>query len=412
MKKYILLLVILLNISFINSQNKEINKAEIREDLNEIVANLSKYYIYLNEKNVDMECLKSYYQSQIENIKTEEETVLFFEYLLNEFYDNHLTLSTNRNNSFRLFAPIYISIKDNKPTIVNVWQTQIENLNEQIIGAEIVAFNGISFDKVIAEFPSHCNNKKDKETREWIANKIIAGRYSEPRLLTLKLSSNKEIKLDLDSIILKNNETLLSTKMVNDIGIIRINDALGNNNLVKEFDQALNDLSHTKGIVIDVRNTIFGGNTYVARGLMGRFIDKLEPYQKHSYIEKPKNTPEIERSWIEYVSPRLEAYEKPVVILVGRWTGSMGEGFAIGFEGMKRGEIVGSEMRRLAGEVFDFNFKYQNYGYKLTTTKLFHVNGIIREDYIPTNYIKQTTTERDEILEKGIELIKNIRINN
>ena len=104
----------------------------------------------------------------------------------------------------------------------------------------------------------------------------------------------------------------------------------------------------------------------------------------------------------------MEQYEKPVIILVGRWTGSMGEGLAIGFEGMERAEIVGSEMRRLAGEVYDFGFKHQRYGYKLSTVKLYHVNGTLREKYIPTNYVKQSTTEKDETLEKGIELINKM----
>jgi len=345
---------------------------------------------------------------RIPNIKTEEETVLFFEYLLDEFYDNHLTLRTNKNSSFRLFAPIYSKIENNKPIVVNVWQTQIENLSQNIIGAEIIKFNGIDFEQVIKDFPTHCNDKSFPETKEWIANKILAGRYNEPRILTLKLSDNKEIELDLDNIKLKENDGLLSSKTIDRIGIIRINNSLGNDNLVSEFDKTLKELSSTKGLIIDLRNTIFGGDSYEARGIMSRFINEPKPYQRHSYIAKSENNPDVERSWIEYVSPRLEQYENPVVILVGRWTGSMGEGLAIGFEGMERAEIVGSEMRRLAGEVYDFGFKHQRYGYKLSTAKLFHINGTIREEYIPTNYVRQTTTEKDETLEKGIELINKM----
>ncbi|MDC1266236.1 S41 family peptidase, partial [Flavobacteriaceae bacterium] len=140
-------------------------------------------------------------------------------------------------------------------------------------------------------------------------------------------------------------------------------------------------------------------------GIMSRFINEPKPYQKHLYTAKSQNNPDIERSWIEYVSPRLEQYKHPIVILVGRWTGSMGEGLAIGFEGMERAEVVGTEMRRLAGEVYDFDFIHQKYGYKLSTAKLYHLNGTIREKYIPTNYVRQTTIFEDEVLEKGIELI-------
>ncbi|MFK7814360.1 MAG: S41 family peptidase [Maribacter sp.] len=408
MKKLFLTFILLFNFHFANSQESEIDYEKIKEDLNEIITDISHNYVYLQEKNVDLNCVKEYYKKQIPNIKTEQETILFFEYLLNEFYDNHLTLRTNTNSSFRLFAPIYTSIKNGKLIVTNIWQTQIKNSNQSIIGAEIIKFNGIEFEQVIKDFPTHCNDKSFPETKEWIANKILAGRYNEPRILSLKLSNKKEIEYDLDSIKLKNNDSLLDSKTINEIGVIRINNSLGNDNLVSEFDKKLNELSNTKGLIIDLRNTVFGGDSYEARGIMSRFISEPEPYQKHSYLETSENNPDIERSWVEYVTPRLEQYKNPVVILVGRWTGSMGEGLAIGFEGIKRAEIVGSEMRRLAGEVYDFSLKNQRYGYKLSTAKLYHINGTIREDYIPPNYVKQKTTEKDETLEKGIQVINKL----
>lgn len=207
---------------------------------------------------------------------------------------------------------------------------------------------------------------------------------------------------------LKKDSKLLTTKKQNEIGIIRINNSLGNNELIDKFDKSLEKLKNTKGLIIDLRNTVDGGNSYVARGILGRFIDKEKANQKHWTVEKYNGKNTIERSWIEYVCPRGKQYKKPVIVLVGRWTGSMGEGLAIGFEGINRAEIVGSEMERLAGEMNGFSFKNQNYGYRLSTAKLYHTNGIPREKYLPTNYVKQTTTDIDETLTKGIELIEKL----
>ena len=131
----------------------------------------------------------------------------------------------------------------------------------------------------------------------------------------------------------------------------------------------------------------------------------MNRFQKHLTIEKDGNNPKIIRSWIEYVSPRLKQYKKPLVILVDRWTGSVGEGIAIGFDGMKRADIVGSEMARLAGAVNGFSFKNLNFGYQIPTEKLFHIKGTPREKYVPANYVTQTRTDTDEILEKGMEII-------
>ena len=141
---------------------------------------------------------------------------------------------------------------------------------------------------------------------------------------------------------------------------------------------------------------------------MSRFINEPKPYQRHSFTAKSKGNPDVERTWVEYVSPRKKQYKKPVLILVGRWTGSMGEGLAIGFEGMGRAQVVGTEMERLAGEMNGFSFKHQSFGFRLSTAKLFHINGTPRENYVPTNYVRQTTIEKDEIFEKGIELINQI----
>lgn len=412
MKQLILTFIILLNFSCANSQDGEIDHIKIKEDLNEIISDLSNNYVYLQEKKIDLNCIREYYEKQIPNIKTAEQTVLFFEYLLDEFYDSHVHLNTNTNSSYRLSSPIYATFENGNPTISNVWQTQIENLEQNIIGAELLKINGIDFEVAIKEFPTHCNDKSSQEVKEWILNKILAGRYNRPRILTLKLKNKKITEFDLDKIKLKKEQQLINVRKINDIGIIRINNSLGQDEIVNEFDKALDSLLNTKGLIIDLRNTVNGGDSYEARGIMGRFISEPKPYQMHQFFEEsynnPGNNPKIERRWVEYVVPRANQYKNPVVILVGRWTGSMGEGMAIGFEGMERAKIVGTEMERLAGEMSGFSFKNQNFGYRISTAKLFHINGAPREKYVPTNYVKQTTTEKDEILEKGVELINKM----
>ncbi|MFV0572373.1 MAG: S41 family peptidase [Xanthomarina gelatinilytica] len=405
MKQLILTFIIFINFSFANSQDNQIDHTKIKEDLNEILMDLSENYIYLKEKDVDLNCIRDYYQNQIPHIKTEEQTVLFFEYLLSEFYDSHLILNTNRNSSFRLFSPIYATVQNGKPIVSNVWQTQIEPLQQNIIGAEVLKINGTDITHAIEQFPTHCNNKSSEQVREWILNKILAGRYNQPRILSLKLNGKETIELDLDKLKLKQNPKLLTSTIENGIGIIRINNSLGNNGLIKEFDNTLDNLIHTEGLIIDLRNTVDGGNSYVARGIMSRFINEPKPYQKHWINEMYDGNTMVERSWIEYVTPRKVPYKQAVVILVGRWTGSMGEGLAVGFEGMERAGIVGTEMERLAGEMSGFSFKNQKFGYRLSTAKLYHLNGTPREKYIPTNYVKQTTTQKDETLERAVMLI-------
>ncbi len=349
--------------------------------------------------------------NQNNKIKIQEDlnATLLFEYLMLEFNDSYTSLNANIKESHRLSSPIYVEIIKGRVVIKNVWQTQIKNLNQDIIFAEIIKFNGKDFFDEIDGFPTTCNDKNAPEVKNWIANKIISGKYNEPRILGLRLKSGKEINLDLDAINIKNESNLLTSKIVNNIGVIRINNSLENDLLIEEFDNALNSLFETKALIIDLRNTNNEGNAYVAIGIMSRLINKELPYQKHQFTESYDDQPKIIHSWHELVNPRGKQYTKPIVILVGRWTGSMGEGIAIGFDGMKRAEIVGTEMQRLAGS--DFKFYNQAYGNKSVLQKLYHINGIPREKYVPKNHVIQSTNNEDESFNLGIEII-NKKINN
>lgn len=200
MKKLILIIILIFNFFCVQSQENEIDRTKIKEDLNKILTDLSTKYVHLQEKNVDLDCIQKHYEKQIANLKTEENTVLLFEYLLNEFYDSHLILNTNRNSSFRLFSPIYATVINGKAIISNVWQTQIENLEKNLIGAELLKINGIDLNKAVEQFPTYSNDKNSKEVREWIVNKILAGHYNQPGVLTLKLENGETIDFNLDQL--------------------------------------------------------------------------------------------------------------------------------------------------------------------------------------------------------------------
>lgn len=407
MKNLISIIALLFGISYANAQDSKFDPEKLNEDLTQILSNIENYYIYLDEKNIDLKCIERHYREQIPKVENNVDAVLLFENLLNEFYDNHIHLNVNTQSSYRLYSPIYTTFEGDKAIISNVWQTQIESLTEEIMGAQILKFNGVPFNTAVDNFPSHCMDKNDAKIREWVANRVLSGKRNESRILSLKLANNEVIEFDLDELKIKNNEQQLSSRTENEIGIIRINNSLGNNNLISEFDSVLDQLMSTKGLIIDLRNTVGGGNSYVGKAIMSRFTSKDLPYQKHvTFDERWDGQAKVGKSWVEYVSPRGEIYEKPVVVLVGRWTGSMGEGVSIGFDGMERAEIIGSEMGRLAGATHDFKFKNLNFGYQLLIEKLYHINGTAREKFVPTNYVNQTTITKDQPLEKAIGFLQ------
>ncbi|MEO1452172.1 MAG: hypothetical protein AAFV07_21765, partial [Bacteroidota bacterium] len=105
---------------------RPIDHEQIKEDLDEILRDLAHSYVYVSDKAVDTACLRSYYSSQINKLKTQGDVILFFEYLLDEFYDSHLTLNTNISSSYRLWSPLRVDWKGDKPLISQVWLSRIE----------------------------------------------------------------------------------------------------------------------------------------------------------------------------------------------------------------------------------------------------------------------------------------------
>lgn len=174
-------------------------------------------------------------------MQTEGDVVLFFEYLLDEFYDSHLILNTNINASYRLYSPIYASLINGRVVITSVWQSQLNPIGENIVGAQINAINGLDMDHAIEQFPVHCCNKDSLAVRQWIVNKILAGKYYQPRVLSLQLSDGRNVEYDLDKMSIKSSETLLTSRIENEIGIIRFNNSLDNDALIQEFDAALDE---------------------------------------------------------------------------------------------------------------------------------------------------------------------------
>lgn len=106
-------------------------------------------------------------------------------------------------------------------------------------------------------------------------------------------------------------------------------------------------------------------------------------YQIHSLPAEERRTG-IARRWVEQVLPREgKHHEGPVEVRVGRWTGSMGEGLAIGFDAIGA-EVVGDSMAGLRGAIYDYRLEHSGLVLKLPAEKLFAIDGTPREDFIPT----------------------------
>jgi carboxyl-terminal processing protease len=160
-------------------------------------------------------------------------------------------------------------------------------------------------------------------------------------------------------------------------------------------------------LIVDLRNTPSGGNTAVAKGILGRFVGREQPYQKHVLPSEERDTG-IRRSWLELVTPRGDfIYQHPVVVLVGHWTGSMGEGLAMGFDATGTGTVVGTAMAGLVGATFHIVLPHTGIGLNLPAERLYHINGTPREAFLPKVLVDITRRDlgEDPIVEVALRVL-------
>jgi len=100
------------------------------------------------------------------------------------------------------------------------------------------------------------------------------------------------------------------------------------------------------------------------------------------------------------------------IVLVNRWTASMGEGIAIGLDGMKRATIVGTRMAGLNGGIFNTELPHTKIGVTYAGERLNHINGTPRENFVPPVLVNLLDTRlsrfNDPILEVGYEKLNKI----
>lgn len=166
-----------------------------------------------------------------------------------------------------------------------------------------------------------------------------------------------------------------------DIGYVRFNNRLGDNATIAAFDEAISELAGTRALIIDLRNTPSGGNTDVARSIIGHFVDEATAYQMHTIpaVERQTGVP---RRFVEYVEPRTPFYSGDIVVLHGRWTGSMGEGLVIGLDAATEATTIGSNMGDLLGALWNGDLQISGAWVEYGGEALFHPNGSPRENYV------------------------------
>ena len=362
-------------------------KDDFNQDFDTMWRTIASTYAYLDVKATSWSDVPRLYDRDLRRVTTREEFIGLLERVLDELYDPHTQLTVNTGTSPRLVpsgTDLWAEWRGGQAVITQVRadsDAQRAGIKPNTI---VVTINDMAIADAVELRLGRTYPHSVLAARDWALRAVLAGHHNTRRVLQLREGdTNRTVKLPAHDQFGPASAPVSHSELSAGIGYIRINDSLGNDSTVEAFDRALGDLRETRSLIVDLRNTPSGGNSAVARGILGRFLSREMPYQKHILPSEERETG-VRRSWLELVSPRGEfVYRRPVAVLVDHWTGSMGEGLAVGFDATDCGRVIGTSMAGLAGATYRVTLPRTGIGMNVPAERLYHVNGTRREEFRP-----------------------------
>ena len=402
-----------------DSQRQVCTTADFLEDFDYLWRTFAAEYAYFDEKDTDWAKVRQHYRQKVEATDERGTFISILERTLEELYDNHVHLTYNTPTSPRTVpsrSDLHAEWRQEGATVLAVRAGFQAALSGVKPGDVMLSINNVPIAEATQMRLPISNTTPTTELHNWALNKVLAGNRGIPRTLEVSRSGqNLSFKLEAGRFdrqyAMQHNCRLETRWLSRDYGYISFNDSLGDDSTIFLFDAALEELRAAKGLVLDLRRA-GGGNTGVLEGIAGRLVASRVAYQR---TVRPAG-----EAFISYLEPRGNSpYLQPIVLLVGPWTGSAGEGLAISLSVMDRVRTVGLKLAGLEGGVFHRRMPRTGVGFQLTGEKIY--NGTIknssfcsisRQAYQPDELVDLTSRVaqggKDYVLEVGVTALNNL----
>jgi carboxyl-terminal processing protease len=366
---------------------------------------VSTEYAYFDIKATDWKSTCDKLGPVARAARSRDEFVATLENALGQLYDRHAHLGTNTRASIRLVptsSQLRLAWQGGRAMVTDVRQGSAAQKAGVRAGDELLALDDIGIAKATDAIEPRYLSRSDSLARDWALDVAVAGTHERDTRKLLLRSAQGERTIQFKADDTGEQPGLLESRRIGSIGYVRLHNSLGNSDLVSAFDGSIREFEGVTGFILDLRDTPSGGTSSVARGLLGHFVDRSSAYQRHEYIAEGRETG-IPRVWVEYVAPRPPLIDAPVIVLVGAWSGSMGEGIAIGLHGIRGARVLGQRMAQLLGALGEVRLDKSGIVARVPNEKLFHVNGTPREDFSPEPVTQ--SSQGDATLEAALRLL-------
>jgi carboxyl-terminal processing protease len=365
---------------------------------------LHENYGYFNRPGVDGDAILAVFADRAKVARADKEFIDTLQLISHNFADPHFIVGPLDAGDWAVFptASDLFGVYDGKNFLIEEVRAGGDAASKGMRpGMAIARIDGMSPRTAIETITGRAFTDLSPVQIGFAFNVALAGHRKQGRMVEISDSQrHRTYVLAATNDLAQHIEDglLLETERHGKVGVIRINNSLGRQELINAFSKALASMAGTDALLIDLRDTPSGGNTSVARGIMGHFVDHDQPYQMH-VIPYETRVLGPTRKFVEYVAPFGMRYAGKVYVAGGHWTGSMGEGLMIGFDAIGA-TTVGTDLAHLLGALSNETIDGSAAKVDIGTEQLFTVTGLPREAYRPQIYLPRVerTSEGDPVL--------------
>jgi carboxyl-terminal processing protease len=361
--------------------------ADFAADAKSIEALVNANYAYLDRFPGGRMPMTPKLRAEADAVRDARQLIRYSERALSLLADHHAITGSSLPDSWAVFpsyGDLWVARAGSAYVIEQVRARSPAERGGIRAGDRLVAVDGVPTAAAVAGFWQDLGAAGGGDRDGYAARVLAAGRRDRERRITVSTGSAPPRELTLPNLYFMAlvDRPVLQATTAGRALVIGFNDSLGYDATISAFDSVMAKAKPGQPIVIDLTDTASGGNTSVARAILGWFVTRPRFYQVHNLPAEERETG-IARQWVEQVLPRAGKHHSgPVTVRVGRWTGSMGEGLAIGFDAIGA-RVEGSRMAGLLGAVYDFKLERSGQVIKLPSERLYAVDGTPREQFVP-----------------------------
>lgn len=366
----------------------------------ELVGTLKSDYAYLDKGPANTNALIESFSEKALKTTNKAAFIDVAQGFLRHFSDPHLNIGPYNLEDFSVYptgSDIYAQFNQSHAQIYDIKRGSDAFKQGLRPGMRILSIDGLSVRQAIEDATLSKLEALSPAQQNYALNVALGGKRYQKRRLEIQHNHHRkfiELAATYDHINQLSQGPSVTIKTFDNLGYIRFNNVLGNENSAKLFKDALPTLAKTKALIIDLRNTPSGGNTGVAEPILGHFVQQKAPYQGYR-VQKNKQ-PYAQAPYQQaYAIPQTPFIDKPYVVLAGRWTGSMGEGMTIALDALGAKAVIGAPMADLLGGIKQVTLSKSEAVLEVGFERMYHLDGRFREDYEPTILLKSADTDKN-----------------